>query len=257
MRDRTLRNEFKHASADFSSFAKEGKRELSLHRIRQEAEQKQMEMPPSPVQKFMIQLCYMNKFYLLFPILMILILLGTVRTLGSGTLQERELLAFVSAGISLIGLFGVIGIGRIFAYHMGELQMCCFWGIGEIAAMRMILSGFVNGCLILTSTFVLKGWLQREFLEILLYILTPFVFSNCIYFGVFLFAREKGAFFPLAAVGILTCSFWIFFMRYSLVYEREMYLFWILALLVSAFFFCTEIFVFFCRLKKGEIVCLL
>lgn len=233
----------------------QGRRAAALACIRQEVAAKKIRSTPSLAHRLSVQVRYMEKWYLVFPVLMAAGLLGIVRLLGREEGWRMELLSLLSAGLAFTGIFGAISVSRIFADHMGELEASCFFHVGEIVAVRMILSGLVSGGMICVCAFVLKGWMQEELLKVLLYILTPFVASNCMYFAVFFFLREKNMLFVLLAAGVVCACFWLILLCAPWAYEEGMLAAWMVLLIVSLVVFGAETCLMLGRVREGEILC--
>ncbi len=249
-----LKKEFVNLQSGFE--IDQGKRERALACIRGGVRAKKINVSPSLIRRLYVQIKYMEKWYLLFPVLLSAGLLGLMRILSREEGWRMELLSLLSAGVAFTGIFGAISVSRIFANHMGELEASCFFHVGEIVAVRMILSGLVNGVMILVCAFVLQGWMREELLKVLVYILTPFLASNCLYFAVFLFLREKNMVFAFLAAGVVCACLWFVLLCLPWAYEEGMLAAWMLLLIVSVIVFAAEICLMLRQVREGEMVCL-
>lgn len=230
------------------------KKEQSLKEIRIAAGKKKIVAVPSFWHKIKVQFDYMEKIYLFFPFIMILCVLGVVKILNWEQMQQ-EVFSLLSSTIAFLGVFGTISISRIFAYHMGELEASCYYNAGEIVAIRMLLSGFVNGVMIILCSLVVSDWMQSKFITTLLYILTPFLLSNCIYFVILLQMKEKNMIFKFLAVGILCVFTWMFMLSRSWLYETGMMTVWLILFVLSIIILYSEIRLLFWNVRKGEMIC--
>ena len=231
------------------------KRAAALARIGKEVSGKKIRSTPSLARRLYVQIRDMEKWYLIFQVFMAAGLLGAIRLLSREEGWRMEFVSLLSSGIAFMGIFGAISVSRIFANHMGELEASCFFHVGEIVAVRMILSGLVNGVVILACAFVLKGWMREELLKVLLYILTPFLVSNCMYFAVFLFLREKNMLFVFLAAGAVCACLWLILLCTPWAYEEGMLSAWMLLLLASGVVFGAETALMLGQIREGEIVC--
>ena len=231
------------------------KRAAALARIGKAVSEKKIRSTPSLARRLYVQIRYMEKWYLIFPVFMAAGLLGVIRLLSREEGWRMEFVSLLSSGIAFMGIFGAISVSRIFANHMGELEASCFFHVGEIVAVRMILSGLVNGVVILACAFILKGWMREELLKVLLYILTPFLVSNCMYFAVFLFLREKNMLFVFLAAGAVCACLWLILLCTPWAYEEGMLSAWLLLLLASVVVFGAETALMLGQIREGEIVC--
>lgn len=248
MKDKFIQMALRNVDIDQS------KKEQSLKKIRMEAEQKKILAVPSLAHKIKVQFYYMEKVYLFLPIVMIMCVMGIVKMLHWNQIQQ-EVFPVLSSVMAFLGIFGAINISRIFTHHMGELEAVCYFHVGEIIAIRMLLSGLAHAVSIIFCSIILSGWMQREFIIILLYILTPFLISNCICFFIFLQMKEKNMMFRFLAVGILGACIWMFMLSNSWIYETGMIVVWSVLFLLSMVILCSEISLLFCRVRKGEIIC--
>lgn len=231
------------------------RRAAALRRISGEVEKKKIRSTPSLARRLCVQIRYMEKGYLIFPVFMAAGLLGVIRLLSRQEGCRLEFVSLLSSGIAFMGIFGAISVSRIFANHMGELEASCFFHVGEIVAARMILSGLVNGAVIFVSAFILKGWMREEILKVLVYILTPFLVSNCMYFAVFLFLREKNMLFVLLAAGAVCACLWLILFCTPWAYEEGMLAAWMLLLLAAVIVFAGETCLMLGQVREGEMVC--
>ena len=231
------------------------KRAVALARISKEVREKKIRVTPSLSHRLYVQIRYMEKWYLLFPVLMAAGLLGVVKLLSRQEGWRIELISLLSSGIAFMGIFGAISVSRIFANHMGELEAACFFHVGEIVAVRMILSGLINGVMICVCAFILRGWMREELLKVLVYILTPFLASNCLYFALFLFLREKNMLFVFLAAGAVCACLWLILLCVPWAYEEGMLAAWMLLLLVSVIVFIGEVCLMLGQIREGEMVC--
>ncbi|MBR1929881.1 MAG: hypothetical protein IJ833_00150 [Lachnospiraceae bacterium] len=231
------------------------KKQQALRMISQTAGEKRIISRPSLVHKIGVQIRYLEKGYFVFPVLLMSGALGIVNGMKQTGVREVELFTVLSAVIALLGIFGTISISRLFSNHMGELEASCFCSIGELVAIRMTLSAFINGVLLLACSIVMRGWIQMEFLRILLYILTPFLVSNCLYYAILLRMRDKNIILSFGATGILSGAVWSFFLRNSLVYARGAMAVWIGMAVCSGMILIGEIHWLLKGAEKGEMIC--
>lgn len=248
MKDKFVQKEFVKVEIN------ETKKEQSLREIRMEVEKKKIQAVPSFAHKIKVQFKYMEKVYLFLPIIVIMCVMGVEKILHWNQMQQ-EIFPVLSSVMAFLGVFGAISISRIFAYHMGELEASCYFNVGEIIAIRMLLSGIVHAVVIILCSIILSGWIQHEFISILLYILTPFLISNCICFFILLQMKEKNMVLSFLAVGILCACIWMVMLSNSWIYEAGMIIVWSVLFIVSIVILCSEIRLMFCRVRKGEIIC--
>lgn len=254
------RMESEFASLQENILVDSQKRTIALASISGAVREKKIRSSPSPAHRLYVQIRYMEKGYLFFPVFMAAVLLGLIKLLSREEGWRIEFLSLLSSGIAFMGIFGAISVSRIFANHMGELEASCFFHVGEIVAVRMILSGLVNGVIICVCAFILKGWMREELLKVLLYILTPFLASNCMYFAVFLFLREnylgeKNMLFVILAVGVVCACLWLILLETPWAYEEGMLLAWMLLLLASVVVFGVETCLMLGQVREGEMIC--
>lgn len=245
------------------------KRAQSLAQISRAASEKKIVAQPSFSHKVCVQIRYMEKKYLLCPVLLILLTLGVAKVaglsngfgmeaqigIGMDAMKNTNLFVWISSAAAFCGVFGTISIGKIFAHHMGELESTFYYNISEIIVIRLILASVINGLLILSGSAVLWGATKWKFINILLYILTPYLLSNCVYLAILLQTKNRNIIFPIFAAGAICSCFWMIVMSRKMIYESSMLLVWVMLFFIACAILGAETYWLLHHSTKGEMTC--
>lgn len=201
MRDKRLRKLFREQESGFDM----DKWQERLPDIETAIWEKQIGHRPGKADIFWTQLCYIEKSYWMAQFL-ILTFTVTIFALYNGGnnmwLDLKTMLAFISCVAAFAGMGGVLGLNRMFSYHMEELMSTFYFNIGQMASMRLVIYSAVD---LLFLTVVIAGVTMGTRMSALIaavYLLVPFLLSNLCYFTVFSLVKGKvkGAAFAAASV---------------------------------------------------------
>ena len=108
----------------------------------------------------------------------------------------------------------------------------------------------------LLIAFVYAGFINKSLaIETGLYMLVPFVSTECIYMAVMLSESGRRNKMLLVAVGVFAVLFWSTLSSIPSLYETSAIVFWGMAFLAGTGIFVMQIKRFFSALEKGEILC--
>jgi len=235
--------------------AEEDRKQESLERIYQAAAHKRISAVPSWRRKVSIQLRYMEMDSFLAPTWVLAVTLLTVYLMRMELLPEKGMLTAFSVAASFVGVSGIFGIEKVLGYGMGELSATCYYCLSEIVMVRLVIFGVAEGLPILAGCAVVSGMLQEHFLRVLLYILTPFLVSNGVCFGLLIQVRNRSRTFTLIAAALGCSVLWTVFLIWNFWYEAVSLAVWCVVLISGCAVLSGELYLLFRKVRRGEMVC--
>lgn len=193
------------------------------------------------------QIYYMDKTILTIHLIVCLgiVFLGSCRHWG-------QISMIVSGALGALSLFEV---GNLFFTGMTELGESCYFNVRQLAAFQMVYSGVISLVALLLTTVSAGLKYQLDLLQTGLFILVPFVFTECVCMTVMLLEIGRRNLLLLVAVGIFSALFWCVLSSIPDLYETSALVFWGVALMAGVGILAVQISRFFNALDKGEIVC--
>ena len=154
-----------------------------------------------------------------------------------------------------LGALSLLEVGNLFSSGMTELGESCYFNVHQIAAFQMVYSGLISLTALLVTTVFTGLKYQLRIMEISIYILVPFVFTECICMTVMLMEIGRRNLLMLVAAGIFSILFWSVLASIPRLYEASALFFWGVALIAGIGILAVQIRRFFSALDKGEILC--
>lgn len=155
----------------------------------------------------------------------------------------------------VLGSFSVLQVGKVCFARIAELSETCFFNVRQMAAFDMVLSGIISLAALLAGILFTGLQWKISLLQIGLYLLVPFVFTQCCCLAVLLTEMGRRNPVMLLAVGIFLSVFFSLLASNPVLYEESMLFLWVIALLIGAVLLGIQIKVLFTAISKGEIVC--
>lgn len=187
-----------------------------------------------------------------------LLFLGAILLLpgfGYWHISAYDRLGVMAVMVSLLSYVSVIGVSRLFSHHMEELELTCYFNLGQMMSARLIASGLTNlffiGILIITVMESLRIWpITAAF-----YLVDTFLLSNVCYFAVFTMVRGKGQMLALVSMALLLAVL-------VLIPVSEVSFFflsgigvWIVMFGLVLAVLVLQLRYLFCNMLKGEMIC--
>ena len=198
------------------------------------------------------QLLYMNKNILCFHLAACMGMVLLVWT-NWYDIQAWEQYSMICSGV--LGALSVLEVGSMFFSGMTELEASCYFNVRQLTAFQMTYSGILSLAALLLSTVFASIRLERNILMTGIYILVPFVATECVCLAVMLTEIGRRNLLVLIAAGIFSAFFWSILASMPRLYEASALVFWIAALVAGMGIFVLQMKWFFKILDKGEIVC--
>lgn len=167
--------------------------------------------------------------------------------------QSWEKYGMIFSGV--LGALSFLEVGSMFFSRMTELEAVCYFNVRQLATFQMTYSGLLSLAALMVFTVFANIRLEKNLMVTGIYILVPFVFTECVCMTVMLTEIGRRNILLLIAVGIFSTFFWGILASRPMLYEASATVFWIVALLAGIGIFAVQIKRFFRVLDKGEIIC--
>lgn len=161
--------------------------------------------------------------------------------------------AMILAGV--LGSLSILVVSRICFSKLAELSESCFFNVRQMTAVDMVFSGLIN-LAVLTMMILFAGsrW-QIRLLQIGVYILVPYIFTQCACLGVLLTEAGRKNVWLIAAIGGFLSVFYVILASTPHLYTESALVVWVIALLFGAGLLGIQIHALFREISKGEILC--
>lgn len=168
-------------------------------------------------------------------------------------IQYWEKYGMIFSGV--LGALSFLEVGSMFFSRMTELEAVCYLNVRQLAAFQMTYSGLLSLAALMTFTIFANIRLGKDIMVVGIYILVPFVFTECVCMTVMLTEIGRRNILLLIASGIFSAFFWGILAWLPMLYKASAIVFWVAALFAGICIFAVQIKRFFHVLDKGEIIC--
>ncbi|MDE6845604.1 MAG: hypothetical protein K2J99_07545 [Lachnospiraceae bacterium] len=242
-------------SADSHLTIDEERRRSALNVLRKEIEYKEVRLVVSRRRIWQNQLRYADRSMFIFHLtgcafMLLLMVFMNMQNVDSAIMITS---AMILAGI--LGSFSVLEVGRICFAKLAELSETCFFNVRQMAAFDMILSGIINLTALFAITLFAGHKWQIRLVQIGLYILVPFIFTQCACLGTLLTETGRRNAWLVAAIGVFLSVFYVILASMPRLYTESALFIWLIALLTGMVIFGIQIKTLFREIGKGEILC--
>lgn len=155
----------------------------------------------------------------------------------------------------VLGAFTILQAGSVCFARVAELSETCFFNVRQMAAFDLILSGIIN-LTVLSAVILFAGFQWKiKLLQLGLYLLAPFVLTQCGCLALLLSEVGRRNPWMLLAVGVFLSIFFSVLTSQPLLYEESMLFVWGAALFTGILLLGIQIRALFTAINKGEILC--
>ncbi|MDE7322358.1 MAG: hypothetical protein K2N73_06435 [Lachnospiraceae bacterium] len=194
-----------------------------------------------------IQIYYMDKTILL---MHMMVCIGIV-LLEKWQYRNRFSMIFAC----VLGALSLLEISNMLFSGMTELEESCYFNVRQIVVFRMTCSGIISLAALLAA-FVSAGMKSKtSVVETGLYMLVPFVFTECVCMTVMVTEIGRRSKMFSVAAGIFSMLFWGVLSTIPSLYETSTFAFWGIAFFAGTGILAIQTKRFFDALEKGDILC--
>lgn len=243
------------ASTDSFFVINEQLKENTLQTLRREVAAKEVHLVTNRRKIWQNQMRYADRNMLWFHITGCIFMLFLMKMM---CVHEVDRSYMITASMLLTGVLGALSVlqtGRICFAKIAELSETCLFNVRQIAAFDMILSGIINLTALFAGILFTSYRWKIQLLHIGLYLLVPFVLTQCICLGILLTESGRRNPWMLLAIGIFLSAFFSVLASMPSLYKESMLLFWGIALFAGTALLGLQIKMLFRAISKGEILC--
>ncbi len=201
------------------------------------------------------QIRYMDKSVIVIHALLCMILsaVGVIMTCQGASKDDMILFSMMLSGV--MGIVSVAQTGRIFSSGIAELSESCYFNIRQIVALHMVLSGIINlTFLLLTIFFVGIQW-KMNLLQVGIYLLVPFVMTQCCCLRVLLTEAGRRNTYLLVMTGIFSIIFYLIIASIPELYRITALTVWCIAFIIGLLLLGIQVRTLFKGMERGDIIC--
>ena len=146
-------------------------------------------------------------------------------------IHSWEKLGMIISGV--LGALSFLEVGSLFFSRVTELEATCYFNVRQLATFQMTYSGLLSIAALMIFTIFTNIRLEKDILMTGIYILVPFVSTECICMTIMLTEIGRRNILLLIAAGIFSAFFWGILASMPVLYEASATVFWIVALLAG------------------------
>lgn len=253
MKDSEIKTLF--AKADEQVHVNEIRKQKTYHAMIGEMDRQRT--PIMPIKNILFhQFWYMDKLF--FAVYGVLICLGiiSVTVLQYIGLNQNEMITVCMIGAGILSIISIGVIDKLFFGKMAELGESCYFNTKQCVATWLVLPGMINIMILLFMAGYLGYHWKVELLQVVLYILTPYLISSFIALAILSMEtrRKNPSLFGMAVI-FLSISYGVLGSIPRVLFATTLWI-WTAAFLVSGFLVVMQIKKLLSKMEKGEVLCM-
>lgn len=170
-------------------------------------------------------------------------------------IDSESMITFSMILAGILGSLSILGIGKVCFAELAELGETCFFSVSQMTAFEMIRSGIINLAALSAGILFAGSHWKIHLLHLGLYLLVPFIFTQCICLGALLTEIGRRNAWLIAAIGAFLSVFYVILASTPRLYTESALFIWVIALIVGMAVFGIQINTLFREIGKGEILC--
>lgn len=243
-------------NADQTLQIDEKRKSDTLLLLQKKIEEKQIRLVNNKKQILLNQIKYMNKSILLYHVLIFIIMLTVMMLMRRHAVEEEDIIITIVILSGALGVTTIFEISHVFFSGIAEISESCYFNVRQIVAFHMFISGIINLTILSIGTiFVSVSW-KIEILRVVLYIMVPFVFTECCCLGVLLTKSGRKNSYLLVITGIFVTVSELILTASLKLYQATALIIWGIAFAAGLLILGVQIKILFTGIKEGEIICM-
>lgn len=227
----------------------------ALETLREEIARKQIRLLSDRRKIWQNQLRYTDRSMFFFHLAGGALLLVVLILMSTRGIEPEYMIALAMTLSGVLGFLSILEVGGICFARMAELGDTCFFNIRQMAAFGMVFSSIVNLAVLTAGILFVSFQWKIRLIQIGLYVLVPFLFTQCVCLGVLLTEAGRRNNWLIAAVGISLSAFYAALASTPRLYTESALLVWGGALAAFGVIFGVQVKILFTEIGKGEILC--
>ena len=201
------------------------------------------------------QIHYMDKSVIVIHALLCMVLsaAGVIMSCQGASKDDMLLFSMMLAGV--MGIVSIAQTGRIFSSGIAELSESCYFNIKQIVALHMVLSGIINLTFLLLSVFFVGIQWKMNLLQVGLYLLVPFVMTQCCCLRVLLTEAGRKNTYLLVMTGIFSIIFYLIIASIPELYRITALAVWCIVFIIGLLLLAIQVKTLFKGIERGDMIC--
>ena len=230
-------------------------KENTLSVLRQAISEKEVHLLTDRRRIWQNQIRYADRSMMGFHIADCFLVLFLMAMMGLHDVNRSYMITISTLLAGVLGSFSILQVGRACFSKIAELSETCFFNVSQLAAYNMILSGVINLAALAAGILFAGSRWKIKLLQIGLYMLVPFVLTQCVSLGILLTEAGRRSSWLQAIIGIFLSVFFSVLAAMPILYEESMLFIWGIALMIGTVLLGIQIKALFTAINKGEILC--
>ena len=178
------------------------------------------------------------------------------RGLEAGNVSWLDFVALGSVVAAGMGIGAITELSRSISCHMAELEQTCYFNLGQLWAMKMVVFGCGDLCVLAILSIGLPGQERVGAAALGLYFLVPFVLSNICYLFLLTAGRQPGGRWKQSVAAVFLAGLAVMPAAFPEAYSRAALPVWLAVLAGGLVLLAVEIRGMYRKLTEGgEILC--
>lgn len=201
------------------------------------------------------QIRYMDKSVIVIHTLLCMILLAAGVMMSHQGASKEEMILYSMLLSGIMGIASIVQTGRIFSSGIAELSESCYFNIKQIVAFHMVLSGIINLTFLLFSIFFVGIRWKMNLLQTGLYLLVPFVMTQCCCLRVLLTEAGRKNTYLLVMAGMFSIIFYLIIASIPELYRITALAVWCTAFIIGLLLLGVQVKILFKGMERGDMIC--
>ena len=233
----------------------EKKKAETMYILQKEISEKQIGILNSRKMIIKGQIRYMDKSVIMIHTLLCLVLsaVGVIMSCHGASKEEMIMFSMMLSGV--MGIVSIVQAGRIFSSGIAELSESCYFNIRQIVALHMVLSGIINLTFLLLSIFFVGIQWKMNLLQVGLYLLVPFVMTQCCCLRVLLTEAGRRNTYLLVMTGIFSIIVYLMIASIPELYRITALAVWCIAFIIGLLLLGIQVKSLFKGIERGDMIC--
>lgn len=250
------KNKLSRANAEWRFPIDEAEKEKGLAVIRHAAEKKQLRYYPSFWEKLWNQFRFQSWKYRVSQGAVLLAAMLLAAYLNERNMAGTESVVVCSVFLVFAGNICLSGVGRLFSWHMAELEQTLYLNLKQMVCIGMLEAGIVDLMVLGLLTGFMGGMSQVGTGVCLLYMLVPFLWSDILYLHMLTALRNTQSGYWQLAAGIFCGLLALFPAIWEEAYNTDVLHLWGIGAVVGVLLLAAEIYRILGKIEGGDSLCL-
>lgn len=242
-------------SADSRLVIDKERKNNTINILRKEIEYKDVRLVVSKRKIWLNQMRYADRSMFFFHLLGCAVMLFLIVMMDIWNVDNESMVTFSMILAGMLGSLSILGIGKVCFAELAELGETCFFNVRQMTAFEMIRSGIINLTALSSEILFAASQWKMHLLQLGLYLLVPFIFTQCICLGALLTETGRRNTWLIAAIGAFLSVFYVILASTPHLYAESALFIWVVALIVEVSVFGIQVNTLFREIGKGEILC--